>query len=266
MIITLIALTVLGLCFGSFVNALVWRLHTGRDWVKERSQCPKCHHQLASKDLIPLVSWLALGGRCRYCHKPISKQYPLVELAMAVVFVLSYVFWPADLAGGEARLQLATWLAASVGLMALLVYDSRWQLLPSRILYPTLAIAAAGRLADILIYKPDIMGALVDWALALAVGAGVFWLIFHISKGQWIGYGDVRLGLVIGTLVIGPVEAAATIFLASLIGSLVMIPMLLSGHKQMTDRLAFGPFLIVATWLVVMAGDRLAGWFPALFT
>ena len=99
-------LIVFGLCLGSFVNALVWRLREQERQLekkkpnkkylvelsiaKGRSMCPDCHHTLASKDLIPVLSWLSVGGKCRYCRKSISTQYPLVELATAALFVLSY--------------------------------------------------------------------------------------------------------------------------------------------------------------------------------
>src|SRR5262245_41082320 len=100
-------LTVFGLCWGSFVNAFVWRLHeleTNKRLSKSqkkklsilhgRSMCPDCHNELAWYDLLPVVSWLSLKGKCRYCGKPISWQYPFVEALTAALFVLSYVFWP----------------------------------------------------------------------------------------------------------------------------------------------------------------------------
>src|SRR5580700_9634934 len=111
----IVVLAVLGLCLGSFVNALVWRLHEQSNpkqktknkkqkakqlsanelsILRGRSMCPDCHHQLAAKDLVPVISWLDLRGKCRYCHRPISIQYPLVELATAGLFVFSYFFWP----------------------------------------------------------------------------------------------------------------------------------------------------------------------------
>src|SRR5260221_566501 len=103
---TIVALILLGLTFGSFINALVWRLHKqNEDSAKEqkvpnlsiatgRSMCPNCYHELAAKDLIPVLSWLSLGGKCRYCRQPISWQYPLVELLTAGLFTVSYIYWP----------------------------------------------------------------------------------------------------------------------------------------------------------------------------
>ena len=103
MVWVIIILAWLGLCAGSFVNALVWRLHEQKRSKKAdkklsilngRSMCVHCRHELTWYDLIPLFSWLLLRGKCRYCKKPISWQYPIVELATAAVFVLSYIFWP----------------------------------------------------------------------------------------------------------------------------------------------------------------------------
>src|SRR5262245_33007691 len=130
-----IILTLLGLCLGSFVNALVWRIHEAHKGNKisiftGRSQCPHCHHQLAAKDLVPVLSWLIIRGRCRYCGQPISKQYPLVELAMVAVFIVSYAYWPGGFYGTGAWVLLISWMAVSVGLLALLIYDLKWMLLP----------------------------------------------------------------------------------------------------------------------------------------
>jgi len=113
-------LVVFGLALGSFVNALVWRV---REQTKEgskkkpdskylkklsvskgRSMCPNCHHELTAKDLLPVISWLGLKGKCRYCRKSISAQYPLVELATAGLFAASYLLWPEDINGGQVLL------------------------------------------------------------------------------------------------------------------------------------------------------------------
>src|SRR6185369_16739060 len=91
-------LVLLGLIFGSFINALVYRIHAGRNWVSERSECMSCHHPLAAKDLIPVFSWLYLRGKCRYCKKPIPDS-PIVELALPALFVVSYLLWTTPLDG-----------------------------------------------------------------------------------------------------------------------------------------------------------------------
>ena len=116
MLMIIVLLVVLGLCLGSFVNALIWRLHeqataTGKkkpdkkylarlSITKGRSMCSRCHHELAVKDLIPVFSWLSLGGKCRYCRKPIADN-PLIEICMPLLFVASYIWWPVALAGWQ---------------------------------------------------------------------------------------------------------------------------------------------------------------------
>jgi prepilin signal peptidase PulO-like enzyme (type II secretory pathway) len=274
MVVTYILLAWLGLAFGSFVNALVWRLHEQSirkkskkkdlSIVNGRSVCPHCRHQLAWYDLLPVISWLWLRGKCRYCKKPISAQYPAVELALALVFMLSYAYWPTDVTGWQWILFLS-WLLAAVGLMALLVYDMRWMLLPNKIIYPTLLVAAGGRLIYILGAETHKLHALAFWGLAVVVSSGIFWVLFTISKGKWIGYGDVRLGLITGTLLATPKKSFLMIFMASLIGVVFIAPALATGKKTLAARMPFGPFLILATAICVLFGQSIVDWYSRVF-
>ena len=263
-------LTLLGLCAGSFVSALVWRVRQQElgkqrlSILKGRSQCPKCHHTLAWYDLIPLFSWLLLRGRCRYCDHPISKQYPFTEIAAAAIFVISYAYWPNGVYGVGDWVLLVTWLITSVGLLALFVYDLKWMLLPNRIIYPTLAIAVSGRLIYLVSFEADIPQALVMWVMSVLIASGIFLLIFTASSGRWIGYGDVRLGLITGTILADPLLSILMIFVASFLGTIVSLPLLLSGRKRLSSRLAFGPLLISATWLVLLFGQAPIDWYRDL--
>lgn len=256
-----IILFLLGLCLGSFVNALVWRVHENKNITTERSICPNCGHQLAPKDLAPVLSWLLLRARCRYCQAPISIQYPLVELLMAIIFGLSYKFWPGGVIGIGELILFSSWLFASVGLIALAIYDWRWMLLPSKILYPTLAIAVAGRASYLFVFDTNPWHSASLWLLAVIVAAGLFLLIFIISQGKWIGYGDVRLGLITGTLLATPARAFLMIFLASLLGSVYAVPLLLAGRQKLATKVPFGPFLIAATAITILFGGSLIDWY-----
>jgi len=261
--LNVIALFSLGLILGSFVNALVWRTHKKKGILKGRSQCVHCGHQLAAADLVPVLSWLTLRGHCRYCKKPISVQYPLVELSAAAVFALSYVLWPVDLAGGQWVL-FATWLAISVGLLALAVYDLRFMLLPNKILYWTAVVAATGRLVYILGFEPDKLDAVVTWALSVAVAAGLFWLIYLVSVGKAIGFGDVRLGLISGTVLADPLLSLLMIFGASVLGTFFVLPGLVSKRRSIISKVPYGPFLIASTFIVLLFGERLSDWYQSL--
>jgi prepilin signal peptidase PulO-like enzyme (type II secretory pathway) len=275
MIIEIIVFAVLGLAFGSFVNALVWRVHeqakkkklksVNLSIVNGRSVCVHCKHVLAWNDLIPVFSWLFLHGKCRYCKKPIEDS-PLVEVSMALVFILSYVLWPKDINAGGQWVLLITWLAVSVGLMALLVYDAKWMMLPNRILYPTFFIAAVGRLVYLTGFESHKGRALLAWLLSVAVASGIFWLLFMVSKGRWIGYGDVRLGLITGTVLADPAKSFLMIILGSLLGTLFILPALALGKKNLASKLPYGPFLIGATLLVVLFGDKIIDWYTNLMS
>lgn len=232
--------------------------------LKGHSMCPNCEHQLSAPDLVPVLSWVFLRRKCRYCKKPISWQYPVVELAMATVFVSSYIFWPGGLHSHGNLVLFIAWLAASVGLLALLVYDFRWMLLPSKIIYPTLVIAAAGRLVYIIGYEPNRWHGLFQWILSVAVASGLFWLIFMSSKGTWIGYGDVRLGLITGTVLADPVKSFLMIFAASLLGLMFVLPTVILKRKGLASRIPYGPFLITATTIVLLCGQSVIDWYNRL--
>ncbi len=268
-------LVVAGLGLGSFINALIWRVYQQEkakskaakqklSILRGRSMCVHCKHQLATADLVPILSWLWLKGRCRYCKKPISWQYPVVEIATALIFVGSYILWPVNLDTTGAWLLFITWLVSSVGLMALLVYDLKWMLLPNRIIYPTFFVALIGRLSYIVFFAEGKAHSFWLLVFSLVVSSGVFWLMFQVSRGQWIGFGDVRLGLITGTLLADPAKSAAMIFIASLLGSLVALPGLITGKKTMSSKLPYGPFLIVATAIAMLFGSPIIDWYKSL--
>ncbi|HSX32245.1 MAG TPA: prepilin peptidase [Candidatus Saccharimonadales bacterium] len=247
----------LGLCFGSFVNALVFRMHAGKDWVKERSECLSCHHTLAAKDLIPVVSWLWLGGKCRYCKKPIPDT-PATELVVPTLFVLSYLFWPLPLSGAG-LFTFVLWLVFIVAFVALAMYDFKWFLLPDKIVFVVigLAIVQVGMVA-IWTGKWQDAGMAV---LAAAILTGTFLLLFEISKGKWIGFGDVKLAIALGLLAGTPLKALLLLLVASGIGTIVALPMVLKGKAGRKTKLPFGPLLIAGTIVTVLWGQTIADWY-----
>jgi leader peptidase (prepilin peptidase)/N-methyltransferase len=265
--IIIIFIGAFGLIAGSFVNALIWRVreqskHTSSkdlSIINGRSICPNCKHKLASIDLIPVISWLSLRGKCRYCHKSISSQYPLVELAMAILFILSYAFWPQPVSGIEA-VEFAIWLVLLTGLFALFIYDLKWQILPSRILYPLLAIAALLALINI-INSGEPFTALVSLFFSVLIGGGLFFVIYQVSGGKWIGGGDVRLGWLLGLIAGTPAKSVLVIFLAAILGSLLSIPLLATKRLKRTSTLPFGPFLITGLILVEFFGTQIVNWY-----
>lgn len=253
-------LTATGLILGSFVNAFVWRIRKKRNWVNERSECTHCHHQLGFMDLIPVVSYVLLRGKCRYCHKKIEDT-PVAEIALPALFLLSYYFWPLQLEG-RGVIEFGFWLVFLVGLLALTIYDFKWFLLPDKIVFPLVGLAAV-QTAVVSAYEKD-------WHLIVsAVGgavviSGIFYLIFQISKGTWIGGGDVKLGLVLGLLAGGVLEGFLVLFAASVVGLLASLPAIAKGKAGKKTQIPFGPFLILGLVIVKLFGTAILDWYSGI--
>jgi len=257
----------LGLIFGSFVNALVWRLHEDRDWVRDRSECTHCHHALAIKDLVPVLSYLYLRGKCRYCRKPINDT-PFAEVLTAGWFVVSYVFWPYPFFNGgldalRSGLLFGLWLSASVILVALIVYDKRWLLLPDKLVFSLAVVAGAWQGVRLWIGGDVVQGA-VDAGLAVLIISGLFYVLFQVSKGKWIGGGDVKLGVALGLFAGTPLQALLLLFVASVAGTLAAVPALVQGKATRSMQIPFGPFLIVGLLITVLFGRQILDWYNGL--
>jgi len=247
-----------GFIIGSFLNCMAWRLYHG-ETIFGRSQCPKCHKQIAWYDNIPILSWLILKAKCRHCHKPISWQYPLVELVIGLLFAL---FWYVNIGnlGFEALIsvKLETWLILvrnliAVAFLALIfIIDFKWYVILDEISLSGCVI--------FLIFNLFLGQSWQNLLLAAAVGAGFFLLQFIVSKGKWIGGGDIRLGALMGFLVGWP-NILVALFLAYIIGSLVGVGLIVTKRKHMASKLPFGTFLSVATIITILWGSQLAAWY-----
>lgn len=278
-------LTLFGLVFGSFAGAQVWRLRAkqliedkkaGEPYDKkeyktlaqlrsaklkdDRSQCLSCGYVLRWYDLIPLVSWLSQGGKCRYCHKRIGSFEPLIELGTAAYFVFSFVIWQQSLNSGLEITQFVLWLIAGVMLVILFAYDSKWFLLPDRIVFP-LIISALLYAGVEIIQSPDMLGASLSTAGAIAILSGIYFVLWLVSKGMWIGFGDVKLGIALG-LLLGKWELAfLALFLANLIGCLIVLPGLATKKLSRNTRIPFGPMLIAGFFISALWGQAIIDWY-----
>lgn len=257
-------LFILGLAFGSFALAMTDRMKAGRDWVRGRSECDECHHKLSPVDLVPVISWLSTGGRCRYCKKRLSRAYPLAELVCGVAFALSFVFFPYELSGYGIGL-LVIWLIGLVIMTSLLIFDVRWFLLPNKLVYPLQLVALSHRLVIIMNNTVPLAKDLVTLGYTLLVSAGIFFLLHIISKGRWIGDGDVRLGVAMGLFLAGPAEAWLAIFVASLSGVFIAIPSLRKSAQALKMKLPFGPMLIFGLFVSYLFGSQIIDWYSSTF-
>ena len=251
---------ILGIFIGSFLNVVVFRLHRQEGFIKGRSKCLFCGHILYSKDLVPLFSYLFLKGRCRYCRQRFSHQYPLVELATGLAFVLIFNKLVAGLnllaLEPQQLLALIAWWLIACFLIIIFVYDLKYYLILDKVIWPAVIIA--------LLVNIILGSSILNLLLAAIVGSGFFLLQFLISKGKWIGGGDIRLGFLIGCIVGWP-QILTALFLAYILGSVISAILLLNNKKRWGDKIPFGTFLALATFLTMLYGQNLVAWYWGLF-
>lgn len=257
-----IIIFILGLCVGSFLNCFVYRLETGKPFTKGRSLCPKCHHRLGVLDLIPIVSFLMLKRKCRYCKKKIHWQYFLVEVFVGILFVLIAYY----ILGNLALIRIIGFLyfATIFSLLAIIfLYDLKHYIIPDVIIYPAIILVFLFRGIGVLIFGTgtNIINALLS-AFFVAL---FFFLIWLISKGKWMGFGDVKLALFMG-LFLGWPNILVALFLAFSLGSLVGVLLIIFGRKKLRSEVPFGPFLIAGTLLAFFWGSLLIKWYISLIS
>lgn len=242
------AATILGLLFGSFLNVVVYRVPAGLSLLHPGSQCVSCARHLTPFELVPVVSWLALGGRCRTCRAPISWRYPLLELALGALWgVLAWRLWPL------APLALPAYLALGFVTLALAVIDAQTKRLPNRITYPAFAtLVLLLGVASVVGHDP----ARMERAALAAVIVGVAFLVLALLVPGGMGLGDVKLvptlALALGWLS-WSVLAEGFMF-AFVLGGMVGIALLAFGRAHRKSRLPFGPWLVSGTLLAIVIG------------
>jgi leader peptidase (prepilin peptidase)/N-methyltransferase len=227
---------------------------------QDRSRCLHCHHELSWYDLVPLVSWISTKGRCRYCRAPIGWFEPLMELGTAALFVISYVFWPEALDTTAAIAHFGLWLVAVVMLVILFAYDLKWFLLPDVIVFPLMAVGALVAILRIT-SSSDVASVLLSLMGSVLILSGLYWGLHRISKGQWVGYGDVKLGLALALLVGDWQLAFIALFAANLIGCLLVIPGMIVGKISRMTRVPFGPLLIAGAVIAILGGWDIVDWY-----
>ena len=240
---------VLGLAVGSFLNVVIHRVPEKQSVVRPRSRCPKCGTELASRDNIPVLSWLLLRGRCRTCGEPISARYPLIELATAALFVAAGIRFPTSWA-------LPGYLVLFAALLAISAIDLERYIIPNRIVYPTLFIAIPLMVAAALAEgEPERIRTATIGSLA----AFVAMFVVHFISPKGMGFGDVRLAAVIG-LFLGWIDLTLVLLgmlLGFLLASVIGIGLLLTKRRGRKDAVPFGPFLAAGAVLAVLFSRQL---------
>lgn len=280
-----LALILIGATMGSFAGATVWRLRArqldqdkrhkepydpkeykrlkklhGKSFLSDRSQCLECGYSLKWYDMVPIFSWLFLRGKCRDCKHPIGRFELVMEIGLAAFFIISYMYWPGGIASGFEIAHFILWLASGVAMAILFAYDSKWFLLPDS---ATVALALLGlaMVGVVGVESGDLGGALMATGGSVLVLGGIYATLFTVSRGKWVGFGDVKLGAVLALLLMDWRLALVALVLANFIGVLVVIPGLATKKLTRTSRVPFGPMLIAGAVLSWFIGPWIVDWY-----
>src|SRR3989344_95054 len=241
-----------GAAIGSFLDVVILRLHAGRTLLGY-SECPHCHRRLRPQDLVPILSFLFLGARCRYCRHLLSWQYPVVEFACGAAFALVALQQAPDFASLRSFVMLALGFFNASLLIVIFTFDWKYYLIPDRLVGAGIVVALVLRL---------VTGSAspLDGLYGAAIMSGLFGGLFLLSQGRWIGLGDVKLGLYLGLLV-GLSGSLMVLFFAYTSGAIVGVALIMSGRKTMRGVLPFGTFITLASFVVMLWGEKILEWY-----
>ena len=247
-------LGLLGLVVGSFLNVCIYRIPRKLSLVSPPSHCGACSRRLSWYENIPVVSYTVLGGACRSCGASISLMYPLVELTTAVVFVAGYLwFGPTPM--------LAVRLLFACAMIVLFVIDLQHQILPNQITLPGVAVG--------LVLSGLVGPGWIVSLIGIAAGAGSLFAVaevyYRVRGEEGLGMGDVKMLAMIGAF-LGWKMVLLTLMLASLLGSLVGVAMVVAQNKSLKYALPFGTFLAIAALVSAVTGDALIAWYLRFYS
>lgn len=255
MVLQYLIFFILGSAIGSFLNVVVDRVPAGRT-ILGRSYCDRCRRTLAAFDLIPILSFFILGGRCRKCKKPISRQYPIIEGLTGFLFVV--VFWKAASGGNLDLIYLLFMLLISAVMVVVAAVDFKFSLIPTSMVF---AASFAALFFDYFFKASQEFSGFVIAAFCLAA---FFGLIVFLTRGKGMGEGDIILAFLIG-MVLGIRDGTLAVFLAFLTGAAMAILLVLAGRKRFGQTIPFAPFLVLGFFISFLFANQIINYYLRLF-
>lgn len=245
----------LGLTTGSFLNVCIDRLPQNKSIAHPPSHCDVCQHRLAARDLIPVLSYLRLRGRCRYCQASVPRKLLWVELAAGLMF--AFLYWRYGLSP-----ELAVMVFYTCLFIVVFVIDLEHGLILNKVVYPAMIVALLLAIYPwpwlTQVVRPGIASA----ALGGGIGFALFFLIAVISRGG-MGWGDVKLVGLIG-LATGFPLVLFSIVLGAILGGIVAVALVIARKRTFKETLPFGPFLALAAMVTLLWGNNLLNWYLGL--
>lgn len=249
-----------GAAIGSFLNVLIWRLPR-KQKITGRSKCPKCKKQLTAYDLIPIISYKARRKQCHYCQEPISARYVVIESITAVLFLLSY-FLVSPQAGLDWLWLFVVLFVVSV-LIVIFMIDLEHYLILDKVVIPSTIIVLFMQLVLGVLqqgWQGDWYARLITSVIGMFAVMSPLYLLWLVSRGRWMGFGDVKLAGFIGAA-LGTAVGLVSLFMAFIIGSIAAIPLILMNKKQLTSKVPFGTFIAIAAIIGLFYGQRILDWY-----
>jgi prepilin signal peptidase PulO-like enzyme (type II secretory pathway) len=272
---------IFGLLVGSFINSFLWRYQTKTTY-KGRSMCPTCKHQLAWYDNIPLISWFMLGGKCRYCKKSISVQYPVVELLTGLAFlfvgllskpglivsqslmrILNFQLQISEQMVALNALKLLVLLLIAAILVTISVYDYKTKEIPNGFNLTFVLLASGYSLINNIIINYDPIAFLLTLIAGLTAFLFFYSFVFF-SKETWMGGADAKLAFGMGIL-LGPGGVFLATFFASVVGATIGLTLIALKKAGPKTSIPFGPFLALGTVISLLFGSQLVDWYVRIF-
>lgn len=236
-----IILFLLGISVGSFLNVVIDRIPAGKTVLSGRSFCDACRKTLAWYELVPILSFLCLRGKCRTCKSKLSWQYPVVEVITGLLFISTFYFT------GNNYILLVYLLSIFSGLLAIFMTDLKYKIIPDHVLV-FVSLLTCGYI--LLYQRPQGAGNFVS-ALVLCL---FFLLLFVVTKGKGLGFGDVKYAFFMG-LFLGFPKVVIGFYTAFLTGAVVSVILIIIGKKKFRQTVPFGPFLVIGTGIAYIYGD-----------
>ena len=240
----------LGLFVGSFLNVCIDRLPRGQSIISPPSHCPVCNRKLGILDLIPLLSYLWLRGKCRYCQAPIPLRLPLVEGITALLF--GFLYWKFGLG-----FELGIFLIYTGLLIIIFVIDLEHQLVLDKVSYPGMAIAFV---FSFFLPEPGVRSALLGGATGSGIMALLYIIVFLIIRAEGLGWGDVKMAAVMGLMTGFPLVIVA-LLLSWLSGGLVAAILLALKAKGRKDMIPTATFMALSTIITLLWGQAIYEWY-----
>lgn len=261
----MILTAIFGLALGSFANVLIDRIPEGQP-IRGRSHCDRCRRTLRWWELVPVVSALFLRHRCPTCRGAIPLRNTAVELGCAAVLVAVLMHH-----GGTVTLAGAIESFGLLALFVLAVIDARRGIVPDQITIPAIVILVIGRLAATVVIaseQPSAVSAAISamsvlgmfLIVSVVLGAGFFWLQRLVSRGRWVGDGDIRVGALMGAL-FWPSHLVIALAASYIIGGTIAAALLLTRRVERRSRIPLVPFLFLGSILAIFFGDTVIAWY-----